>query len=180
MATTDSLTGLANRRTLAVFLRREFESARQLSVLLLDVGHFKGFNDSLGHQAGDDCLKTIAAVLAEATAGTPGLSARYGGEEFALVLPGVDEHEALTIADTVRLKVRALDITNPACDRGFVTVSIGIATKSPATRSETALLGEADQALYAAKRQGRNCCVCGSSLLDGATLVPEDCCSTSS
>jgi len=175
LATTDSLTGLANRRTLDVFLRREFASARQLSVLLLDIDHFKGFNDSLGHQAGDECLKKIAAVLAEATAGTRGLSTRYGGEEFALVLPGVDEDEALKIADTVRLKVRALDIANAACERGYVTVSIGIATKLPATRNETALLGEADQALYAAKRQGRNCCVSGSSLVDAAPLVPEDC-----
>uniref|UniRef100_Q07Q08 diguanylate cyclase n=1 Tax=Rhodopseudomonas palustris (strain BisA53) TaxID=316055 RepID=Q07Q08_RHOP5 len=180
MATTDSLTGLANRRTLDVFLRREFSSARQLAVLLLDIDHFKGFNDSLGHQAGDECLKKIAVVLAEATDGTPGLSARYGGEEFALVLPGVREDAALAIADAVRLQVRALDIANPASDFGCVTVSIGIAIKSPATRNETALLGEADQALYAAKRQGRNCCVCGSTLVDGASLVPEQCCHVSS
>jgi diguanylate cyclase (GGDEF)-like protein/PAS domain S-box-containing protein len=175
LATTDSLTGLANRRTLDVFLRREFASQRLLAVLLLDIDHFKGFNDSLGHQAGDDCLKTIAAVLAEATAGTPGLSARYGGEEFALILPGVTEEAALALADAVRLKVRELGIVNTASDRGYVTVSIGVAAKSPTTHSETALLGEADHALYAAKRQGRNCCVSGSSLVDAATLVPEEC-----
>jgi diguanylate cyclase (GGDEF)-like protein/PAS domain S-box-containing protein len=179
LATTDSLTGLANRRTLDVFLRREFAAARQLAVLLLDIDHFKGFNDSLGHQAGDECLKKIAAVLAEATAGTPGLSARYGGEEFALVLPGVSEDAALAIADAVRLQVRALDIANPASDLGFVTVSIGVAIKSPATNNETALLGEADHALYAAKRKGRNCCVCGSTLLDAASLVPDECCGVS-
>jgi diguanylate cyclase (GGDEF)-like protein/PAS domain S-box-containing protein len=180
LATTDSLTGLANRRTLDVFLRREFASARQLAVLLLDIDHFKGFNDSLGHQAGDECLKKIAAVLADATAGTPGLSARYGGEEFALVLPGVSQDAALAIAEAVRLQVRALDIANPASETGYVTVSIGIATKSQIIQSDTVLLGEADHALYAAKRRGRNCCVVASSLVDTAPLVPEDCFDTSS
>jgi diguanylate cyclase (GGDEF)-like protein/PAS domain S-box-containing protein len=180
LATTDSLTGLANRRTLDVFLRREFASARRLSVLLLDIDHFKSFNDSLGHQAGDECLKSVAAVLADATAGTASLSARYGGEEFALILPDVTEEAALKIADEVRLKVRALGIVNGACDRGYVTVSIGIAAKSLGTQSEAALLGEADHALYAAKRQGRNRCVCASSLADTASLVPEDCFGASS
>jgi diguanylate cyclase (GGDEF)-like protein/PAS domain S-box-containing protein len=181
LATTDSLTGLANRRTLDVFLRQEFAAVRSLSVLLFDIDHFKGFNDSLGHQAGDQCLQRVAAVLAESTAGTPGLSARYGGEEFALILPGVEENAAMKIADAVRLKVLALGIANPAGDCGYVTVSVGIATKSPSSsHSETALLGEADHALYAAKRQGRNRCVSGSSLLDVATLVPEDCCDVTS
>lgn len=176
LATTDSLTGLANRRTLDVFLRREFAATNQLAVLLLDIDHFKGFNDTQGHQAGDQCLRRVAEVLAEATANSRGLSARYGGEEFALILPGLSEEAALDLAETVRLKVQSLGLANTASEHGCVTVSIGVAAKLPGTSSEVALLGEADQALYEAKRSGRNRCIPGSSLHDAASLAPTDCC----
>lgn len=173
LATTDSLTGLANRRTLDLFVRREFAARQRVSVLLLDVDHFKGFNDSLGHQAGDECLKSISRVLAETTEGTDGLATRYGGEEFALVLPDLTETSALTVAETIRIKVHGLGIANPASEHNFVTVSIGVAAKHPDMLNEIALLGEADHALYEAKRRGRNCCITGSSLTELATLVPE-------
>jgi diguanylate cyclase (GGDEF)-like protein len=172
LATLDGLTGLANRRTLDGFLQLEFEARDQISLLLLDIDNFKGFNDALGHQAGDECLKRVARVLADATSDNGGLSARYGGEEFAIILPAVSEQSAAAIAEAVRLQVRALDIANVAAERGRLTVSIGIATKSAATANEADLLRHADLALYAAKRRGRNCSVASSSLQPG--LVPSD------
>jgi len=176
LATTDSLTGLPNRRTLDGFLRREYELRYELSVLLIDIDHFKGYNDSMGHQAGDECLKRVAAVIAEATENTTALSARYGGEEFAIILPGVNEAEARTVAESVRLNVRALQIPNSAASRGYLSVSIGISHRQPQTPSEAVLLGEADLALYEAKRRGRDCCVLASQLVHDyfdAGLSPE-------
>ncbi|UPK30911.1 GGDEF domain-containing protein [Bradyrhizobium sp. 195] len=98
LATTDGLTRLANRRSLDAFLRERTPSSG-FSVLLIDIDHFKGFNDALSHQAGDSCLKQIAEVIGSATKDTGGLSARYGGEEFAVVLPGVNEARAVRVAD---------------------------------------------------------------------------------
>lgn len=164
LANTDGLTGLANRRTLDGFLRREFETRDTLSVLLLDIDHFKGFNDSLGHQAGDQCLQRVAAVMTEATAGTQALAARYGGEEFAIILPGVPERQALIVAESVRLKVRALAIGNVAAPRGYLSISVGIAGRTAKTANETQLLGDADRALYEAKRRGRDCSVLHSAI----------------
>jgi diguanylate cyclase (GGDEF)-like protein/PAS domain S-box-containing protein len=164
LATTDGLTGLANRRTLDGFLRHEYELRFALSVLLIDIYHFKAYNDSMGHQAGDECLKRVATVVAEATQNVTGLSARYGGEEFAIILPGMNEAQALTIAESVRLKVRALAIQHTASGRGYLSISIGVASRHAQTLSEASLLGEADQALYEAKRRGRDCCVPASAL----------------
>lgn len=175
LATTDSLTGLSNRRTFDGFLHREFEVQTDLSVLLFDIDNFKGFNDSLGHPAGDACLTEVAKVIAGATTGTRGLSARYGGEEFVIVLPGVSEARALKIAEAVRLTVSSLKLANPAADRGFVTVSVGVASKTEATGVESVLVGEADLALYEAKRRGRNQSVASSSLMASyveAVLAP--------
>ncbi|HEX7883949.1 MAG TPA: diguanylate cyclase [Afipia sp.] len=175
LAATDGLTGLPNRRTFDGFLRREFEAQAELSVLLFDIDNFKSFNDSLGHPAGDACLTEVAKVVAGATAGTRGLSARYGGEEFVIVLPGVSETNALKVAEAVRLTIRSLRLAHPAADRGFVTVSVGVASKSGATESEAMLVGEADFALYEAKRRGRNQSVASSSLMASyveAALAP--------
>jgi diguanylate cyclase (GGDEF)-like protein/PAS domain S-box-containing protein len=164
LATTDGLTGLANRRTLDGFLRRSYEEHRNIAVLLIDVDNFKGYNDSNGHQAGDVCLKSVATVIADATINTPALAARYGGEEFAIVLPDVSEADALVIADAVRLRVRALDIANVASSRGYLSISVGVASRTVQTTNEIVLVGEADLALYEAKRRGRNCVVAHSSL----------------
>ena len=164
LATTDGLTGLSNRRTFDGFLRREYAAQDILSVLLFDIDHFKGYNDSFGHQAGDECLKAVAKAIADATSNTPGMSARYGGEEFAIILPNVTEANALRVAEAVRLTVRSLGIRNPASRRGYVTVSIGVSTKSPATLDEAMLVGDADLALYEAKRLGRNQSFAASSL----------------
>jgi diguanylate cyclase (GGDEF)-like protein/PAS domain S-box-containing protein len=164
LATTDGLTGLSNRRTFDGFLRREYARHEQISVLLFDIDNFKGFNDTLGHQAGDKCLVDVAKILADVTQGTGGLSARYGGEEFIIVLPGVPEEHARRIADAVRLMIRSLQIVNPAAKSGYVSVSVGIASKLKTTLNELNLVGEADLALYEAKRRGRDQCVSGSSL----------------
>src|SRR6202012_6081792 len=156
LATTDGLTGLSNRRTFDDFLRRQYAVHEVISVLLLDIDNFKGYNDSYGHQAGDECLKAVAKVIADATANTSGMSARYGGEEFIIVLPNLFAADALRVAETVRLTVRALGIPNQASSRGYVTVSVGVSTKTEATLDEAMLVGYADIALYEAKRQGRN------------------------
>lgn len=165
LATTDGLTGPANRRTFDSFMRREYPAHEKISVLLFDIDHFKGFNDSHGHLAGDDCLIQVARVIGNATAGTRGLSARYGGEEFVVALPGVDEDRAVRVAEAIRLGVRNLSINNPASQRGFVSISVGVAAKTPLTANEAALVGDADLALYEAKHLGRNRCVLSSSLL---------------
>lgn len=164
LATTDGLTGLANRRTLDGFLDRTFAQDDKLSVLLIDIDHFKGYNDSMGHQAGDGCLKRVATVLADATINTSALAARYGGEEFAIILPGVDEADAMTIAEAVRLRVRALEIQNTAAARGYLSVSIGVASRASQTENGSVLLGAADLALYEAKRRGRDNVVAHSAL----------------
>lgn len=164
LATTDGLTGLTNRRTFDAFLRREYETAEQLAVILFDIDHFKGFNDTYGHQAGDRCLQSVAKVIGDAADQARGLSARYGGEEFVVVLPGVTEEGAIKIAESIRLQVRALSIENSSSDRGQVTVSAGLASKSTSTLDEAALVGEADTALYEAKRAGRNRVVSRASM----------------
>jgi diguanylate cyclase (GGDEF)-like protein/PAS domain S-box-containing protein len=156
LAATDGLTGLTNRRSFDGFLAREYQACDQISVLLIDIDNFKGYNDTYGHQAGDRCLQAVARVIGDATSNNSGLSARYGGEEFAVVLPNVSEDDALKVAETVRLTVRALGLPNTAATRGCVTVSAGVATRTGSTLSEAALVGEADVALYEAKRLGRN------------------------
>jgi diguanylate cyclase (GGDEF)-like protein/PAS domain S-box-containing protein len=156
LATTDGLTGLANRRRFDSFLREAYDTHSALSVLLIDIDHFKGFNDTLGHQAGDGCLRRIASVIGSMTTETGGLAARYGGEEFAVVLPNVSEEDAVTVANAMRLLVRKLDIVHPAASRGYVTISVGVACKSTSSADDTSLVREADIALYQAKEQGRN------------------------
>jgi diguanylate cyclase (GGDEF)-like protein/PAS domain S-box-containing protein len=156
LAATDGLTGLTNRRSFDGFLRREYLACDQISVLLFDIDNFKGYNDTYGHQAGDRCLQAVAKVIGDATSNNSGLSARYGGEEFAVVLPNVSEDEALRVAEAIRLTVRALGLPNTAATRAYITISAGVATRTVSTLDEAALVGEADVALYEAKRLGRN------------------------
>jgi len=164
LAATDGLTSLTNRRTFDGFLRREYESCEEIAVLLFDIDNFKGYNDTYGHQAGDRCLQAVAKTIGDATANTSGLSARYGGEEFAVVLPNTTEDAALKVAESIRLTVRALGIPNTASSRGYITISAGVAAKNRSTLDEAALVGEADTALYEAKRLGRNRSIVYSSL----------------
>jgi diguanylate cyclase (GGDEF)-like protein/PAS domain S-box-containing protein len=164
LAATDGLTGLTNRRTFDGFLHREYEICEKISVLLFDIDNFKGYNDTYGHQAGDRCLQAVARVIGDAATAVSGLSARYGGEEFAVVLPHMSEDGALKIAEAIRLTIRALGIPNTAASRGYVTISAGIAARTRSTLNESTLVGEADTALYEAKRLGRNSSVVYSSL----------------
>jgi diguanylate cyclase (GGDEF)-like protein/PAS domain S-box-containing protein len=164
LAATDGLTGLTNRRSFDGFLAREYAACEEISVLLFDIDNFKGYNDTYGHQAGDRCLQAVAKVIGDATANSSGLSARYGGEEFAVVLPNISEDDALKVAEQVRLTVRALGLPNTAATRGYLTISVGIATRTRSTLGEAALVGEADVALYEAKRLGRNRSIVYSSL----------------
>lgn len=173
LATTDGLTGLSNRRSFDLALPREFRNRRQISVIMLDIDHFKGFNDHRGHQAGDECLKRVAKVILEATENTRALAARYGGEEFAIILPDVDERGAFKVAEAIRLTIRSLAVPNPAPNRGELSVSLGVASRTGDTSDEIALLGNADAALYEAKRSGRNCTVLASSLTPGEHSGPR-------
>jgi diguanylate cyclase (GGDEF)-like protein/PAS domain S-box-containing protein len=177
LAATDGLTGLTNRRTFDGFLRREYEACEEISVLLFDIDNFKGYNDTYGHQAGDRCLQAVAKAIGDATANTSGLSARYGGEEFAVVLPNTPEDDALKVAEAIRLTVRALGIPNTASSRGYITISAGVAARNRSTLDEAALVGEADTALYEAKRLGRNRSIVYSSLdlqyVESAPIQPD-------
>jgi diguanylate cyclase (GGDEF)-like protein len=162
MANTDPLTGLANRRGLALrsadIWRRACERGEPVSALFVDIDHFKAFNDVYGHQAGDECLRRVAGVLAHLADDSVCVASRYGGEEFAVVLAGdTDPHG---FARGVAAAIRALDIPHLASDTACVTASVGVATLHPRPGAEQAgvdeLLHRADKALYAAKSAGRD------------------------
>ncbi len=157
----DGLTLIANRRTLDSTLATEWVRAQRkqqsLSLLMIDVDHFKRFNDTFGHPAGDSCLRQVAETLRSHVRRPGDLAARYGGEEFAVVLSGTDAHDALLIAENIRMEILSLSIPHPESNHGHVTVSIGCATLVPERSGSPSLLYErADQALYRSKRSGRN------------------------
>jgi diguanylate cyclase (GGDEF)-like protein/PAS domain S-box-containing protein len=162
LAATDALTGLKNRRTFDEMLAKEFSrSARHhhpLSVLMIDVDYFKSFNDTYGHQAGDDALREVARALKEVARRPADIVARYGGEEFAIVLPDTDTEGATAVAELLCEAVRNLRIPNGRSARGVVTVSVGIATgsRSNLLAAPEDLVRQADAALYLAKGQGRD------------------------
>jgi diguanylate cyclase (GGDEF)-like protein len=164
---TDGLTGIANRRHFDSHLRSAMAMAKRmqqpLALILLDVDHFKAYNDSYGHLAGDDTLKAIARTLAETLQRQIDLVARYGGEEFACILPNTSPEQAMILAEQLRLEVLALMLPHHASPTaGFITISLGVACRLPGQDfSDKVLLHQADQALYQAKTQGRNCCVMG-------------------
>jgi diguanylate cyclase (GGDEF)-like protein len=164
LAATDGLTKIANRRTFETTLEREVaraaRSAEHLSLVLLDIDHFKRLNDAHGHQAGDEVLRNVAAALSCACRDFD-TAARYGGEEFAVVLPGCAPAEALVIADRLRRAVAAAPAVVP------VTASAGVATYPDQARDASALVRAADEALYASKRGGRD-------RTTGATGVAEE------
>ncbi|MFO2465075.1 sensor domain-containing diguanylate cyclase [Pseudomonas sp. 15FMM2] len=159
LAATDALTGLANRRILDQRLRLEWDRAQRssepLALLMIDVDHFKAFNDRHGHQGGDDALRNVAQVIASNIRRPADLAARYGGEEFAVILPHTDAKGARVIAEQIRSSVEKLPPV--AGSVGPITVSVGLSTgdrKNPSSLEQ--LLLSADQALYAAKHGGRN------------------------
>jgi diguanylate cyclase (GGDEF)-like protein len=161
LSVSDGLTGLVNRRGFDELLEREWAHARRdkkpLALAMLDVDSFKLYNDFYGHQAGDECLKQVAAAMTLSLQRSTDLAARYGGEEFVFVLPGATAEDAMLIAEKVRCAVAALAIVHEKSTHGIVTVSIGVASAMPADpQSASAMLRAADQALYRAKAAGRN------------------------
>jgi diguanylate cyclase (GGDEF)-like protein len=158
----DSLTGIANRRHLdehlEAELRRAIRTMSAFSVILIDIDYFKQYNDTYGHQMGDQCLVQVAAAL-KASLKRPGdMVARYGGEEFAVILSDTDQPGAESIARTLCAKVAALGIEHKtSAVAPHVTISLGVASAVPGRQCEPVmLLTAADVALYQAKRQGRN------------------------
>ena len=162
LSATDALTLLANRRTFDETLEREWHRATRtgepMSLMMIDVDHFKPYNDLYGHPAGDRCLQQIANALSTGVEREGALVARYGGEEFAIILPRTDTDAANTVAQTVRQRVEALGIPHKGHPTaGRVTISIGLSTRTPPQTSDfVALMQSADQALYQAKKHGRN------------------------
>lgn len=161
LSTTDGLTGLANRRRFDEVLNAEWARAKRtaqpFALVMLDVDHFKKFNDQYGHQAGDDCLKNVAGMIRAQARRAGDLAARYGGEEFALVLADTDATTARRLAEAVRHTIEAMDVPHELSPFGKVTVSIGVAIMMPGVDMDAqGLLRAADEALYRAKHEGRN------------------------
>lgn len=152
---TDPLTAIGNRRSFERVLARALETGAPVCLLLVDVDHFKRFNDSAGHLQGDECLQQVARAMREAVR-APDHVARFGGEEFAVVLPGAAADYGIMVAERIRCCIEALALPHAGRpdELRVVTVSIGVAVDA---RSRNELVVEADQALYAAKGAGRNC-----------------------
>jgi diguanylate cyclase (GGDEF)-like protein len=178
LSNTDALTGVFNRRHFDRALAEAWTEAvarrEWIAVVMVDVDHFKMFNDAAGHAEGDRCLQTVATAIAAQVRGKSDLVARYGGEEFIALLPQADLDGALGIGERIRAAVERLNIVNPGHpDRKLVTVSVGIAAVRAdiSDASPANVLRAADTALYAAKATGRNY-VCGASGTDEASLRP--------
>jgi diguanylate cyclase (GGDEF)-like protein len=161
MASIDMLSGLANRRGFQSRLDFEWMKAQQyhceLSLLMIDVDHFKLYNDTYGHPEGDACLTRIGEALAGVAGDTLGFAGRYGGEEFCLLLPNTSSQRALEIGETVRATVQGLGLPHITSSHRTVTVSVGVAATLPNdAQTPGDLIEAADAALYAAKHRGRN------------------------
>jgi diguanylate cyclase (GGDEF)-like protein/PAS domain S-box-containing protein len=165
-ALTDGLTGLANRRVFDEVLEQEWKRTRrensQMSLVLVDIDHFKSLNDRYGHPFGDDCLRAVAAAIKLTPRRTIDLVARYGGDEFAIILPCTGAEGSLGIAERVRAAIEDLRIPHAGSPQAgaVVTASLGVASAlarhSPMAKMPERLLQHADSALYRAKQDGRN------------------------
>lgn len=161
LARLDGLTGIGNRRLfderLTMEIRRATKRGPTLALLLIDVDRFKAYNDAIGHQMGDTCLREIAQTIARHVRRPGDLAARYGGEEFAVVLPNTNPAAAAAMGETIRAAIERLAIPHPATG-GVVTISVGVATlpNGSGTANAEALVRRADKALYQAKAAGRN------------------------
>jgi diguanylate cyclase (GGDEF)-like protein len=161
IASIDMLSGLANRRGFQSRLDFEWMRSQQygseLSLLMIDVDHFKLYNDTYGHPEGDACLTKLGGTLASIAAETMGFAGRYGGEEFCLLLPNTDAVRAREIGEAVRLAVQNLALPHATSVHQNITVSIGVASTRPNDVQRPGdLIEAADAALYAAKHRGRN------------------------
>ena len=162
MANLDGLTQISNRRSFDRVMQREWKRLRRergvLSLILCDVDDFKAFNDTYGHQAGDDCLRGIARVLNSKIQRPGDLATRYGGEEFAVILPNTSSKGAFYKAESFRREIEMLLIPHTRSSTGdYVTTSFGVSTLMPADdTTPEALIAKTDEALYEAKESGRN------------------------
>jgi diguanylate cyclase (GGDEF)-like protein len=157
----DGLTGIANRRYLDNVIVRELSrgcrAQTSLAICLIDIDHFKGYNDQYGHVKGDECLTLVAKAIEATVRRAADLAARYGGEEFAVVLPTTDLEAARLVGEKIRAAVLALAIPHESSDTGQVTVSVGVSALIPTRDTEAnELVKDADAALYLAKQSGRN------------------------
>jgi diguanylate cyclase (GGDEF)-like protein len=170
LAERDGLTGLYNRRSYDEHIQRIWRQSRreqtQLSILMIDIDHFKLFNDLYGHQAGDDALKQVATVIATNGQRPLDFAARFGGEEFSLILYGPASEHVHELPDIIRRDVTNLKIPHKGSTVGpYLTVSIGVAVVMPGgERSLAGSIQMADEALYQAKADGRNCVVLRESM----------------
>ena len=158
----DGLTQIANRRKFDEYCAMEYAKLTRnkdfLSIIMCDVDYFKLYNDTYGHQAGDECLKAIAKAIKISAKRPSDLAARYGGEEFVVVLPDTDSTGAMYIAENIRKSVKALKMVHEkSIVDEYVTISLGVASMIPVKNTfHDVLLGMADKSLYKAKEQGRN------------------------
>ncbi|MEZ1314643.1 sensor domain-containing diguanylate cyclase [Pseudomonas fluorescens] len=174
LAMEDALTGLSNRRQFDLFIHAQLDRARRtqsgLAVLMIDVDHFKPFNDQYGHVAGDECLRCISTIITQHIQSPESLVARYGGEEFAVVLPETDYVGAFLLAETIRQAVLQAGIPTSNGADGVVTVSLGVAAFDPASQAQPdELIHAADKALHVAKASGRNMTVIANQLFSDRT-----------
>lgn len=162
LSSIDGLTGIANRRYFDEFLEQEWargiRHGYSLSLIMFDIDYFKKYNDTYGHQKGDQCLQEVARTSANTFKRTTDLVARYGGEEFSVILPHTEWKEAFRLAEQLRKNIEGMKIPHQASEIAeYVTISVGVATILPNSISASAeLIEKADQALYLAKRLGRN------------------------
>ena len=159
---TDGLTNISNRRHFDYLLSEEWNrgqrSGTPLAVIMLDIDHFKSFNDHYGHLAGDDCLQRIPKELSGFARRAGELAARYGGEEFIIILPDTDQQTAFNVAKQIQKMILSLAIPHARSTPGIVTLSLGVASLQPsAEQLPVELVRLADAALYRAKLAGRNC-----------------------
>jgi diguanylate cyclase (GGDEF)-like protein len=172
LAFRDGLTGLFNRRHFDRELEHHWQQESRadkrgyLAVVMMDVDAYKSYNDFYGHQRGDECLRTLAEAIASSATRSTDIVARYGGEEFSLILRDTNQEGALVVAERIRHRIERLRIPHEASSSGIVTISLGVAAmRARDDGAPTLLVGAADRALYAAKRQGRNC-TCAANDID--------------
>jgi diguanylate cyclase (GGDEF)-like protein len=158
----DGLTGISNRRYFDMIINKEWRRAGRdrlpIAIAMIDIDSFKSYNDTYGHQSGDDCLQQVAAALREALFRPGDFIARYGGEEFVAVMPNIELKGAMEVADRIQLNIKRLALPHKRSDVSeHITVSIGLACMVPNQKIDaTRLIERADTCLYCAKDQGRN------------------------
>jgi len=179
LSATDELTGISNRRSFNEKLHKAWKSAsrcgKPLTVLMVDIDHFKSYNDYYGHQKGDECLIRVARLMWNDVHRSGDIVARYGGEEFAIAILNVDESGAKVVAERLLDLVRAERIPHEASGSGqYVSISIGYASMTPTRGSSSEdLIKVADDALYESKRAGRNranCAICDEPFSDAVPV----------